>query len=128
MLRTEKQTPQFSATGLRFGVVAARYNSALADALLSVTYALSLGDPQGTTLLSGNVSRRHDFGFSEKKSEIRVRAPWTELEKVSWLHGEEAFLLVNEQLVQLDQVRMHHTGQRAKFTLETVQRPRIAHG
>jgi hypothetical protein len=52
----------------------------LADALISVTYALSLGDPQGTTLLSGNVSRRHDFGFSEKNSEIRVRAPWIEPE------------------------------------------------
>jgi len=52
----------------------------LADALISVTYALSLGDPQGTTLLSGNVSRRHDFGFSKKKSETRVRAPWAEPE------------------------------------------------
>jgi hypothetical protein len=53
----------------------------LADALISVTYALSLGDPQGTTLLSGNVSRRHDFGFSEKNGEMRLRAPWMEPEQ-----------------------------------------------
>jgi len=52
----------------------------LADALISVTYSLSLGDPQGTTLLSGNVSRRHDFGFSERNSAVRVRAPWAEPE------------------------------------------------
>jgi hypothetical protein len=50
----------------------------LADALISVTYALSLGDPQGPTTLSGNVSRRHDFGFLEKNPEARLRAPWTE--------------------------------------------------
>ncbi len=53
----------------------------LADALISVAYALSLGDPQGTTLLAGNVSRRHDFGLSERKSEIRLRAPWTKPEQ-----------------------------------------------
>ena len=52
----------------------------LNDALISVTYALALGDPQGTILFAGNVSRRHDFGFSNRNGEIRLRAPWTEPE------------------------------------------------
>ena len=35
MLRARKTEPRLSATGLRFGVVAARYNADLADALLA---------------------------------------------------------------------------------------------
>ena len=35
MLRARKQLPQVSAAGLRFGVVAASYNTEFADALLS---------------------------------------------------------------------------------------------
>ena len=35
MLRARKTEPRLSAAGLRFGVVAARYNADLADALLS---------------------------------------------------------------------------------------------
>jgi 6,7-dimethyl-8-ribityllumazine synthase len=35
MLRNKQKAPVVSATGLRFGVVGARYNPALADALLS---------------------------------------------------------------------------------------------
>ena len=45
-----------------------------------MAYALSLGDPRGRRS-SGNVSRQHDFGFSEKNGEIRLRAPWTEPEQ-----------------------------------------------
>src|SRR5439155_17485198 len=49
----------------------------LAEALISVTYAIDLADPQGTTLLAGNVGRRHDFGLTEKNGEARLRTPWT---------------------------------------------------
>jgi hypothetical protein len=47
-----------------------------AEALLALTYALDVGDPQGTTLVAGNISRRHDFGFAAKSSDSRARAPW----------------------------------------------------
>jgi hypothetical protein len=48
----------------------------LADALFSLAYALDLGSPDGTTLLGGNVSRRHDFGFAIRVDELRERAAW----------------------------------------------------
>lgn len=50
----------------------------LGDALMTWVYALDLGDPAGAPLLAGNVSRRHDFGFTEKDGEQRLRMPWTE--------------------------------------------------
>ena len=49
----------------------------LADALLSLTYALDLGNPDGTTLMGGNVSRRHDFGFVNREGDKRERAAWS---------------------------------------------------
>jgi hypothetical protein len=36
---------------------------ALADALVSIVYAIHLGDPEGSAVTSGNVALRHDFGF-----------------------------------------------------------------
>jgi hypothetical protein len=48
----------------------------LADALLSLAYALDIGNPDGTTLLGGNVSRRHDFGFAYRDQSRRVGTTW----------------------------------------------------
>jgi len=48
----------------------------LADALMSLTYAVDVGNPDGTMLLGGNVSRRHDFGFVESRAESKRREPW----------------------------------------------------
>ena len=48
----------------------------LADALLSLNYALDLGNPDGTTLLGGNVSRRHDFGYAARDASKRERTAW----------------------------------------------------
>jgi hypothetical protein len=50
----------------------------LADALVALTYALDLGDPAGTALAAGNISRRHDFGPTEKVDQFRRRAAWAE--------------------------------------------------
>lgn len=36
----------------------------LADTLLSMVYAIYLGDPEGSAVTSGNVALRHDFGFA----------------------------------------------------------------
>jgi hypothetical protein len=48
----------------------------LAESLRSISYAMYLGEPDGTTLAVGNVSSRHDFGFERQSSDTRVRAPW----------------------------------------------------
>jgi hypothetical protein len=49
----------------------------LAQALLSFAYALNVGDPDGTVLLAGDVSYRHDFGFGLKDNTLRARATWS---------------------------------------------------
>ena len=48
----------------------------LARSLLAFTYAMYVGDPEGTVLLAGDVSHRHDFGFGMKDSVMRSRTAW----------------------------------------------------
>ncbi len=48
----------------------------LSQSILSLVYALDLGDPDGTALLASNVALRHDFGFGLHDSESRTRRPW----------------------------------------------------
>jgi hypothetical protein len=48
----------------------------LGQALLSLVYAVHLGDPEGPALLGANVAFRHDFGFGRRDSEGRMRGPW----------------------------------------------------
>jgi hypothetical protein len=49
----------------------------LGDALLSLAYAFDLGDPEGTILIAGDPSRRHDFGYSLPARDARVKAMWS---------------------------------------------------
>jgi hypothetical protein len=51
-------------------------DEATAQALVSLAYAVDLGDPNGAALLPGDVSRRHDFGFGQKDNDQRLRAAW----------------------------------------------------
>ena len=48
----------------------------LARSLLAFSYAMYLGDPEGTVLLAGDVSHRHDFGFGVKDGAMRSRSAW----------------------------------------------------
>ena len=48
----------------------------LADALMAWTYAVSIGDPDGPVLLTGNVMRRHDFGFGTRERGLHLRTAW----------------------------------------------------
>lgn len=48
----------------------------LGHALLSLVYAVHLGDPGGPALLGGSVALRHDFGFGRRDGEGRSRGPW----------------------------------------------------
>jgi hypothetical protein len=49
----------------------------LAEVLSSVAYALALGDPDGATLLGGDVARRHDFGVGSRSPNVRESEPWS---------------------------------------------------
>ena len=51
-------------------------DEATAQALVSLAYAVDLGDPDGAALLPGDVSRRHDFGFGQRDNDQRLRAAW----------------------------------------------------
>src|SRR4029079_18433956 len=48
----------------------------LGEALLSLPYALDLGDPDGTILIAGDPSSRHDFGYALSGHDARVKAMW----------------------------------------------------
>jgi hypothetical protein len=49
----------------------------LAEVLSSVAYALALGDPNGATLLGGDVARRHEFGVASRVPGVRDLEPWS---------------------------------------------------
>jgi hypothetical protein len=49
----------------------------LADTLRSIAYAPYLGDPDGPLLLGGDVSVRHDFGFTINDRDTRLHAAWS---------------------------------------------------
>ena len=49
----------------------------LAEVLSSMAYAVALGDPDGATLLGGDVTRRHDFGIASRIPGARELEPWT---------------------------------------------------
>jgi len=48
----------------------------LGHALVSLAYACGLGDPDGTILIAGDPSRRHDFGHDVPGRDARLRAMW----------------------------------------------------
>ena len=48
----------------------------LGEVLSSLAYALTLGNPDGPTLLGGDVARRHDFGLGSRVPGVRTGRPW----------------------------------------------------
>jgi hypothetical protein len=48
----------------------------LGEALLSLAYALDIGDPEGTALLARNIALRHDFGLTHTDLTARGRLSW----------------------------------------------------
>lgn len=51
-------------------------DAVLGQTLVSVVYAMYLGDPEGPSLLGANVALRHDFGIGRRDGEGRERTPW----------------------------------------------------
>jgi hypothetical protein len=52
-------------------------DTVLGEALLSLAYALDIGDPDGTALLARNVALRHDFGLTHRDAVVRARVSWS---------------------------------------------------
>jgi hypothetical protein len=48
----------------------------LGEVMSSLTYALYLGDPDGVTLLGGDVARRHEFGVESRVPGVEDYQPW----------------------------------------------------
>ena len=66
--------PEARRAGAQLSTVA---DVMLGEALLSLAYALDLGDPDGTILIAGDPSRRHDFGYGLPGHDARVKAMWS---------------------------------------------------
>src|SRR5262249_7863369 len=58
------------------GLIAPIADAMVGNALVSLAYACDLGDPDGTILIAGDPSRRHDFGYDLPGRDARVRAMW----------------------------------------------------
>ena len=50
---------------------------ALGAALRGIAYAVSIGEPAGSTLGRAYLPDRHDFGLRAGRREARIRAPWS---------------------------------------------------
>jgi hypothetical protein len=48
----------------------------LGHALVSLAYACALGDPDGTILIAGDPSRRHEYGYDIQGRDARTRLIW----------------------------------------------------
>ena len=55
---------------------AAAPDRSLADTLMSIVYAVHLGDPEASAVTSGNVALRHDFGITALSSASSAADPW----------------------------------------------------
>ncbi|HEV3141240.1 MAG TPA: hypothetical protein VGY57_12020, partial [Vicinamibacterales bacterium] len=63
--------------------LAALSDDLLAQALMSLAYALYIGEPDGTTLLGGDPSRRHDFRPNTGTGAARLRSAWAEPQEIT---------------------------------------------
>jgi hypothetical protein len=53
----------------------------MGEVLSSLAYALTIGNPDGPTLLGGDVARRHDFGIGSRVPGVRAARPWAQPEQ-----------------------------------------------
>ena len=58
------------------GPLGAISDALVGHALVSLAYACDLGDPDGTILIAGDPSRRHDYGYDVAGRDARIRAMW----------------------------------------------------
>jgi hypothetical protein len=84
----------------------------LADALIAWAYAISISDPSSPVLLSGHVTRRHDFGLGPVERGLRTRLAWAVpkgevMARVPW-HVSGSLLGLDVALSTLRRVNGEH--------------------
>ena len=102
----------------------------LGHALLSFAYAMHLGDPDGPALLAANVALRHDFGFSRRDGEGRLRGPWAMPRQdfqpgVPW-HVAGSLVGLDVGLAPLSLKRMSMEGLASPPQLQSIEREAFA--
>lgn len=103
---------------------------ATAEAILSFTYAMHLGDPGGPALLGANVALRHDFGFGRRDGEGRARGPWAQPRQdfqpgVPW-HVVGSLVGLDLALAPLSLHRQRMDGLAAPPKLQSIEREAFA--
>jgi hypothetical protein len=69
-------TPDVQKSARVAASLAGLVDEMLADALVAWAYAISIADADSPVLLTGHVTRRHDFGFGSGGWGARVRRAW----------------------------------------------------
>ena len=102
----------------------------LGHAMLSLVYAVHLGDPEGPALLGANVALRHDFGFGRRDGEGRSRGPWAQPRQdfqpgVPW-HVIGSLVGLDVALAPLSLHRLTMDGLSAPPRLQSIEREAFA--
>jgi len=102
----------------------------LGHALLSFSYAMHLGDPEGPALLGANVALRHDYAFWRRDGEGRSRGAWAVPRQdfqpgVPW-HVVGALLGLDVGLAPLSLHRISMDGLAAPPRLQSIEREAFA--
>lgn len=102
----------------------------LSQALISLVYAVHLGDPEGPSLLGANVALRHDFGFGRRDAEGRARGPWAQPRQdfqpgVTW-HVAGSLVGLDVALAPLALHRLSMDGLAAPPKLPSIEREAFA--
>ena len=102
----------------------------LGHAMLSLVYAVHLGDPEGPALLGANVALRHDFGFGRRDGEGRLRGAWAQPRQdfqpgVPW-HVVGSLVGLDVALAPLALHRLTMDGLSAPPRLQSIEREAFA--
>ncbi len=102
----------------------------LGHAVVSLVYAVHLGDPAGPALLGANVALRHDFGFNRRDGEGRARGAWAQPRQdfqpgVPW-HVVGSLVGLDVALAPLSLHRLSMDGLAAPPRLPSIEREAFA--
>ena len=102
----------------------------LGYALISLSYAMHLGDPAGPAMLGSNVALRHDFGFGRRDGEGRSRGPWAQPRQdfqpgIPW-HVVGSLVGLDVALAPLSLRRLSMDGLASPPKLQSIEREAFA--
>ena len=102
----------------------------LGHAMVSLVYAMHLGDPGGPAMLASNVALRHDFGFARRDGEGRARGAWAQPRQdfqpgVPW-HVVGSLVGLDVALAPLSLRRLSMDGLASPPRLQSIEREAFA--